>query len=171
MATPGHPFDTKERDELRAAQRRALRFVDDWLVEAAAAGVQCDVSRIDRDIAEEILRSEAQTLIGGIDELGELERGVRARLAQRVFVDTQASVSLKRPYNWWNWPALEDPETAANADESRAIRIPLPDQDDGELLKRLLTLVALLVAADEFATDDYIDERVRQARAAKGNRT
>lgn len=166
MAKDGDPFDTDGRDRRRANQRRVLRWMDDAFVEDVAKGIETSSARdMDADLVEEILRDWAQEVMDRRrDDLEKIRAGSRARAADVFFNRVQPSVT-PRGMRYCNAPVFEEPWRAASNDPARRERIPNPDEDES-LLKDLLALVALLVAAEDFAGDGYEDARIQRGRSA-----
>lgn len=163
----GDPFDTERRDKLRRTQRRRLRLIDDWFVQAVAKGVSPpEVSKIaDRDLSEEILRVEAGERLEVLgDTLEAIANNVRTEARWRLFENVRAQVSSPR-LKVYNLPALKDlgSQALADNDASGPTKIPTYDEDE-TTLRKLVTLVALLIVAEDLAQDSYTDDRIQRGR-------
>ncbi len=154
----GHPYLTRELDEQRAEQRRALRSIPDWLVDPSRYGPQARVKKVDdsdRALLETLVRRLAAEEIEALqpqldtwrtelesDRLadfitnGTLERDRRQHGVVDARADLCKTINDRRPVR--SRPAA------------------LPDEL-GTPMARCVTLLAL---AEELADDDYVDQRL-----------
>lgn len=170
MARAGRPFDTEDRDKLRAGQRRWLRLGDDQFVKGVASGIRtsdakeaCSRGTLDRDLCEEVLRAEAEHLAAELKEPLD-ERVERCKLDythRTLFSLLGADVRV---------PQLSGSQFPfADLVKSGSVARAVPDpRESREDFDRFLSFIALLITADDLADDDYTDPRVEDARNQSG---
>lgn len=155
---PGHPFETEQLDELRAEQRRTLRFIPRAVLAEAAPRVGPDLDSTpaeDRPLVEALLRAEAKELLGSreiarlveswrqpaqVEALHEFYQRNQAR-AEQLAVGPQAAF-------------FDQAELARNAHRDAAPAAVVPV----ELAPRVRRLLLTLVWADHLA--GYRDPRL-----------
>lgn len=140
------PFESEDLRQLRAEQRRALRFLPMWLITRAFEGEAppVEVPAGDRVLLELDLRALVRREVSEVsDALVAFQTGVRARL----FAEFMARL---HPLASFGDELLE--AARQTPDPSR-----IPAGADGQ---RLMRLARLMVLADELAPDDYTDPRL-----------
>jgi hypothetical protein len=160
--TPGHPFDTKARDDLRSRQRRFLRTIPDDTLREALKPERFDdlVDEAIRDEAEEAFRAKADEMITALpDGLAfQLERKRRATALRRQFELRITSLV----------PSL-DPPDIMNPIVQEAQKDSFGDVviENAELLS--LAQIAILLVWADLLEGEYTDSRiVRLIEKAKG---
>jgi hypothetical protein len=159
MATPGDPFDTEEREEQRAEQRRVMRCLDGGILRRAMETMRPVVvaDRLDRPIIEHALRVEAQVRIGTLRQvLAEIETENRLGTVQAFLSDN--------PSQWASMGG--DPLGTWRRQISQLI----PGLDNGlsdETFDELIGLAVLLLWADHLAEDPYEDARFASVPAVR----
>lgn len=159
MATPGHPFDTRSRDRLRARHRRALHAIRRAIPAEFFAQVTSQVGDVDevqgadRPVLEEELRRVADELLTpDVQQFLEAQSRADANLLLANFLDQHAAM---------RWRVVEhDPRTdefvfediAYSAAELSRTRVGLVPT---EHRLRLVQLILMLTYAERLADDDY----------------
>lgn len=157
MATPGHPFDTKDRDQFRSEQRRLLRHLDPWIIRTAMAGVR-DLAvprHEDREVLEEAIRAGADVLASNLhSEISSLADRHRAHALQSLCNETPSKSfhHTADPLKAWRKSVAEMPAG-------------LPEELPDEVVGQLQALAVLLRWADLIADDDYEDPRFAESGA------
>jgi hypothetical protein len=154
----GHPFDTVDRDEIRARQRRQLRLIEYWMLLDALEGVTWAPSVVDedRDLVELELRRVADKYSSIVSEKDpelytRMACGVEGRALSDLLLSAREA-SMRIPPQ--SEPLDEDFREAEMA-RQQSVRTIEP-----EVGGPLRELIVALVWADAVA-GDYRDPRVR----------
>lgn len=154
---PGDPFATKEIDKQRARQRRALRLIEEWIVEQVAAGSALDLSgHSEPGLLETELRALADKELEAIDAdlLGRMARAETADVVLPLLSDYDGLTWSRHPNEFR--PELQPlRDTYYQQTKNRVGE--LPERSD-----ELIRAVVLLIWADALADDGYVDPRVRR---------
>ena len=153
----GHPFDTRDLDDLRAEQRRALRLLPGALVVESAPRIGPDLDATpveDRPLIESLLRAEARELLADRD-LAKLIEAWRQQTQLEVLDDFyEQNRARAEQLSLGPQAAFVDQADVARMARKDREAAPLP-VDHAPKFRRLLLL---LVWADHLA--DYRDPRL-----------
>lgn len=156
----GHPFETKEMDEMRSRQRRLVREITDWIFGRATRDMaplsesglgrsgEYQMHPIDRELLEAEVRrfvdSELQQQPSLADLLSTLQRDGRTQPLSRF-------INMRRQLGY----GFDEMGQRLSAEsDARLTQMP------SDLQPVLFALVQLLVLADELADDGYRDPRL-----------
>lgn len=156
---PGHPFETKARDELRAQQRLALRLVPDWLVELYAPTRPVGRPSGDTGLLENELRALADDVEAELNDLPQRwEERVRQEVLFKFLQDNGTEIVLSQRGRITAYVFNHIIES---------MRRPVHDAEmvgepAAEVAAPLMRYLHLLVWADDLADDGYRDPRLPQ---------
>lgn len=145
----GHPYETEELDDLRAAQRRVLRSIPTWITERFELEVdEHRVADADRPQAELMLRRYVADQLSNSDQ-SLLDRWQAHTEAELLDQAARAFAAA------WEMPLAEDARGRL-----REHRIGEVAKEEGKLIRQL---IPVLVLADMLSVDDYMDPRFERS--------
>jgi hypothetical protein len=154
---PGDPFETEAGDELRSAQRLALRLVPDWELHRFGPSAQSSQARAPDGLLEQELRRAAEDCRGELaDLLSQMETHTRAATLSEFINESGAEVTV-------SFGAGVVPLRVFSGMQASLLQR-TDDWDlesDRQLAASLTRYLHLLAWADEVAADDYRDPRLR----------
>jgi hypothetical protein len=155
---PGDPFETGAFDELRSAQRLALRLVPDWELRRFGPSASSH-ARAPDGLLEQELRTAAEGCRGALADLfRQLETHTRTAALSTFINESGAEVILRFGAAVVPLRVFSDMQATLHRQISR---VDWDVESNRQLAASLMRYLHLLAWADEVASDDYRDPRLR----------
>lgn len=156
---PGDPFETEAFDGLRSAQRLALRLVPDWELSRFGPSTSSHVRAPDGLLEHELRRAADDCRRGELADLfRQLETHTRTATISKFINESGAEVTLRLGGAVVPLRVFSDMQATLHQQISR---VDWDVESNRQLAASLMRYLHLLAWADEVASDDYRDPRLR----------